>query len=65
MGGCPLFADRLLTSWAGLFVALAVFAGSATQVLLWRGRYLPAQIAAAVTVSLTLAGFGAAVYPTS
>ena len=59
----PLFAERLISSWAGLFVTLAVVSGSATQVLLWRRRYLPAQIAAAGTVSLTLGGFGAAVYP--
>jgi cytochrome d ubiquinol oxidase subunit II len=59
----PLFAERLLGSWAGLFVALAVVTGSATQVLLWRRTFLWAQTAAAATIFVTLAGFGAAVYP--
>jgi cytochrome d ubiquinol oxidase subunit II len=59
----PLFADRLLGSWPVLFVALAVCFGSATQFLLWKRLYPAAQIAAAGTVFLTLAGFGAAMYP--
>jgi cytochrome d ubiquinol oxidase subunit II len=59
----PLFADRLLSTWAGLFVALAVISGSATQFLLWRRSFLWAQIAAAATIFVTLAGFGAAMYP--
>ena len=59
----PLFADRLLTSWAVLFVFLAVVSGATTLVLLWRRRYLGAQIVAAGTVALTITGFCAAMYP--
>lgn len=59
----PLFADRLLTSWAAWFVAFAVIAGITTETLLWKRRYPWAQISAAATVSLTIGGFGAAMYP--
>jgi len=59
----PLFAGRLLASWGALFVVLAVFSGTMTQVLLWKRRYLGAQIAAAVTVALTITAFCAAIYP--
>ena len=59
----PLFADRLLTTWATIFVALAVVAGTITELLLWRRRYLWAQISAAGTVALTITGFWAAMYP--
>lgn len=59
----PLFAGRLLGPWAVLFVAMAVASGIATQVLLWRHRYLAAQIMAAGTVALTITGFCAAMYP--
>lgn len=59
----PLFASRLLTTWAMLLVAFAVIAGIATEVFLWKRRYLVAQIAAAATVTLTIGGFGAAMYP--
>jgi cytochrome d ubiquinol oxidase subunit II len=59
----PLFAGRLMASWATLLVAMAVLFGIATQLLLWRRRFLWAQIGAAGTVTLTLAGFAAAVYP--
>lgn len=59
----PLFAGRLLSPRALTAVALAVALGAATEFLLWRRRHLPAQIAAAGTVALTLAGFAAALYP--
>lgn len=63
MADAPLFADRLLGSWALLFVALAVVSGIATMVLLRLRRYVLAQIAAAGTVALTITGFCAAMYP--
>ncbi len=63
MVDAPLFAGRLLASWAAFFVVLAVLAGISTQVLLWRCRFLPAQIAAAGTVTLAMTGFAAAMYP--
>ena len=59
----PLFAGRLLATRTVLVVGLAVVSGITTQVLLWRCRFLWAQILAAGTVALTIAGFGAAVYP--
>jgi cytochrome bd ubiquinol oxidase subunit II len=59
----PLFADRLLGTWAVLPAALAVVAGCTTQILLRQRQYLWAQAIAAATVALTLAGFGAAIYP--
>ena len=59
----PLFAGRLLASWGVLFVALAVVSGTMAQVLLWRRRYLGAQVVAAGTVALTITGFCAAMYP--
>ena len=63
MAEAPLFADRLLHSWALSFVFLAVFAGITTQVLLWRNRFLPGQIMAAATVTMTITGFSSALYP--
>lgn len=63
LADAPLFAGRLLTSWAVLFVTLAVVSGTMAQVLLWRRRYLGAQIVAAGTVALTITGFCAAMYP--
>lgn len=59
----PLFAGRLLTTWAVFFVALAVAAGTMTEILLWQRRYLWAQIFAASTVALTITGFWAAMFP--
>jgi cytochrome d ubiquinol oxidase subunit II len=59
----PLFADRLLGGRAVIFVVLAVVSGSVTELLLWRRRYLAGQIGAAATVALTIAGFGAAMFP--
>jgi cytochrome d ubiquinol oxidase subunit II len=59
----PLFAGRLLAPPAVFVVVLAVIFGIATQILLWRRRFLLAQILAAGTVSLTITGFVAAIYP--
>jgi cytochrome d ubiquinol oxidase subunit II len=63
MVDAPLFAGRLLASWATLFVVLAVISGITTEILLWRCRFLWAQILAAGTVTLTITGYGAAMYP--
>ncbi|SNB46309.1 cytochrome d ubiquinol oxidase subunit II [Geobacter sp. DSM 9736] len=59
----PLFADRLLDSWPLAAALSAVTAGVGTQLLLWRRRYFAAQLCAGCTVTLTLAGFAAALYP--
>ena len=59
----PLFAGRLLASRVVPFVAMSVISGITTQILLWRCRFLWAQIAAAGTVTLTITGFAAAMYP--
>jgi cytochrome bd ubiquinol oxidase subunit II len=59
----PLFAGRLMTPPATFVVALAVIFGIVTQIMLWRNRFPWAQILAAGTVSLTIAGFVAAMYP--
>jgi cytochrome bd ubiquinol oxidase subunit II len=59
----PLFAERLLHSGAGVFVALAVLGGLVSQLLLWRRLFLPAQIGVAGTVVMMLAGFAAAMNP--
>jgi cytochrome d ubiquinol oxidase subunit II len=63
MVDAPLFASRLLTSRTVLIVVLAVLSGITTQCLLWRCRFLWAQIVAAGTVTLTITGFASAVYP--
>jgi cytochrome d ubiquinol oxidase subunit II len=59
----PHFADKLFLPRSLLCLALALGFGLATQVLLWRERFLAAQVAAAGTVALILLGFGAAMYP--
>ena len=59
----PLFAERLLDSWPLAFVTCAAAGGVTTQILLWRRLFLSAQIVAAGTVSFTLAGFAAALFP--
>lgn len=59
----PLFAERLLSTWAAFFVALAVVAGTTTEVLLWKRSYLWAQICAAGAVTMTITGFWAAMFP--
>ncbi|MDR3581612.1 MAG: cytochrome d ubiquinol oxidase subunit II [Oryzomonas sp.] len=63
MMDAPLFAGRLLASPAAFVVVLAVIFGIATQILLWKSRFLSAQIGAAGTVGLTITGFVAAMYP--
>ncbi|HLO25537.1 MAG TPA: cytochrome d ubiquinol oxidase subunit II, partial [Geobacteraceae bacterium] len=63
MADAPLFAGRLLAARGVPFVAMSVISGITTQVLLWRCRFLWAQIAAAGTVTLTITGFAAAMYP--
>jgi cytochrome d ubiquinol oxidase subunit II len=63
MAYAPLFIDRLLAPRGILFVALSVIAGITTQILLWRCRFLWAQMAAVGTVTLTISGFAAAMYP--
>jgi len=59
----PLFFERLLTPRALVMVALAACCGLATMALLWKRRFLAAQIGSGFTVALTLAGFAAALYP--
>ncbi|NVN90069.1 MAG: cytochrome d ubiquinol oxidase subunit II [Desulfuromonadales bacterium] len=59
----PLFVSRLLALRTVPVLVLAAILGITTQLLLWRCRYPWAQIAAAGTVTLTIAGFGAAMYP--
>ena len=63
MVDAPLFAGRLIASRATLFVVLAVIFGITTEILLLRCRFLLAQIAAAGTVTFTITGFAAAMYP--
>jgi cytochrome d ubiquinol oxidase subunit II len=59
----PLFAGRFLAAGNVPFVAMSVFSGVTTLILLWRCRFLWAQLAAAGTVTLTITGFAAAMYP--
>ncbi len=59
----PVFADRFLLPRTLICIALAIGFGVLTEVLLWRKRYMGAQIAAGGTIALTFAGFGAALYP--
>jgi len=63
MVDAPLFSGRLLASRGVPFIAMSVISGVTTQILLWRCRFLWAQIAAAGTVTLTITGFAAAIYP--
>ena len=63
MVDAPLFAERLLSSQGVPFVAVSVISGITTLILLWRCRFLWAQIAAIGTVTLTISGFAAAMYP--
>ena len=59
----PLFAHRLLSPRPLVFVSLAVLSGIVTQILLWRRKFLAAQIGAGCTVVCTLGGFAAALIP--
>jgi cytochrome d ubiquinol oxidase subunit II len=63
MVDAPLFAGRLLAPRAAFFVVLAMFSGITAEILLWRNRFQWAQIVAAGTVTLTIIGFAAAMYP--
>jgi cytochrome d ubiquinol oxidase subunit II len=63
MAEAPLFAGRLLAMRGIPCVVMSVISGITTQILLWKCRYLWAQIAAVGTVTLTIAGFAAAMYP--
>jgi cytochrome d ubiquinol oxidase subunit II len=59
----PLFASRLLASRGVPVVAMSVILGITTLILLWISRFKWAQIAAIGTVTLTITGFAAAMYP--
>jgi cytochrome bd ubiquinol oxidase subunit II len=59
----PVFAQRLIMPTALSVVATAVACGIATEVLLWKRRFLAAQITAVLTVASTIGGFAAALYP--
>lgn len=63
MADAPLFAQRLLRSWPLFLVSVAVVCGIATQFLLWRRNFLAAQLMAAATVTFTISGYSAALYP--
>ena len=57
------------TLWDGLMgralpvVALSALGGVATLVMLWRGRFGPARVAAVVAVAAVMAGWGIGQYP--
>jgi cytochrome d ubiquinol oxidase subunit II len=59
----PQFASRLLQPRPLLAMSLASVLGVSTMILLWLRRFVLAQIVAAGTVAVTLAAFGAAMYP--
>jgi cytochrome d ubiquinol oxidase subunit II len=63
MADAPLFASRFLAAQSIPFLAMAVIFGITTLILLWKCRFLWAQIAAIGTVTLTITGFAAAMYP--
>lgn len=63
MVDAPLFASRFLAARNVPFIAMSVIFGITTLILLWRCRFLWAQIAAAGSVTLTITGFAAAMYP--
>ena len=63
LADAPLFAERLLTAGPLSVVSLAVICGITTQFLLWRRHFRTSQIMAAATVTLTVTGFSAALYP--
>jgi cytochrome d ubiquinol oxidase subunit II len=63
MFDAPLFAGRLLALRGVPFVAMSVISGVTTMILLWRCRFQWAQAAAVGTVTLTISGFAAAMYP--
>lgn len=63
MADAPLFAGRILAAGNVPFVALSVVSGITTMILLWKCRFIWAQMAAAGTVALTITCFAAAMYP--
>ncbi len=63
MADATLFAERLFRSWPLIIVFMAVVSGITTQFLLWRQRFFWAQFMAAATVTFTISGFSAALYP--
>ncbi|MDD2542066.1 MAG: cytochrome d ubiquinol oxidase subunit II [Desulfuromonadaceae bacterium] len=63
MTDAPLFVDRLLSVRGAFFVTVSVISGITTQILLWRCRFQWSQITAIGTVTLTITGFAAAMYP--
>lgn len=63
MVDAPLFAARLLSRQGIPFVAVSGILGFTTLVLLWKRRFLWAQIAAAGAVAMTITGFAAAMFP--
>jgi cytochrome d ubiquinol oxidase subunit II len=63
MAEAPLFASRLLASRGVPVVVMSVILGITTLILLWISRFKWAQIAAIGTVTLTITGFAAAMYP--
>jgi len=63
LADAPHFAEKLLLPRPLSCVALALGCGIVAQTLLWKNRYLGAQVAAAATVAVILLGFGAGMYP--
>jgi len=63
MAAAPLFAARLLSRQGIPFVAVSGILGVTTLVLLWKRRFLWAQLAAAGAVAMTITGFAAAMFP--
>jgi len=59
----PLFFERMIHPFPLLVASLAVICGSTTLILLWKRAYRPAQLLADITVTLTITGFAAALYP--
>lgn len=63
MAEAPVFAARLLAPGPAIPVALAVLSGVTTVLMLWKRYFRTAQIMAAATVAMILAGFAGAIYP--
>lgn len=59
----PLFAERLIQPGPLACIALAAACGIGTEILLWRRRFLRSQVIAGGTVTFTLCGFAAAIFP--
>jgi cytochrome d ubiquinol oxidase subunit II len=63
MAEAPVFAVRLFSAGPAITAALAVLSGIVTLLMLWKRYFSAAQIMAATTVALILAGFAGAVFP--